>query len=315
MSSASSVDSAEGIRENATEAYVLISVVESLSGRIALLASDRESGASEILDEVIAILREAVAAGVPMLPVARAVCRAQPTMASVWNAALEVLAPGGGERLETFAQRVTRGADAAVRVGSAFFLDEVERPLRVVTLSFSRSVASLLEAIATRRDVRVSCSESRPALEGRRLASRLGSAGIAVTAFSDAALGHALASADAVLVGADAVAPDWFLNKSGTRMLAAAAAQQGIPVYVVATRDKFVGHGVAARLVLREGAPKDIWESPPAGVTVRNPYFEPTPLELVASLITDMGVIGASLAAEVCEAVSRDQPPDLIEQL
>ena len=92
-------------------------------------------------------------------------------MASVWNAALEVLAPGGAERLETFAQRVTRGADAAVRVGSTCFLDEVERPLRVVTLSFSRSVASLLEAVAARRDVRVSCSESRPALKGRRLVS------------------------------------------------------------------------------------------------------------------------------------------------
>ena len=57
--------------------------MDSLSGRIALLAPDRESGASEILDDVIAILREAVAAGVPLLPVARAVCRAQLTMASV----------------------------------------------------------------------------------------------------------------------------------------------------------------------------------------------------------------------------------------
>jgi translation initiation factor 2B subunit (eIF-2B alpha/beta/delta family) len=289
--------------------------VESLSGRIALLASDRESGASEILDEVLAILREAVTAGLPLLPVARAVCRAQPTMAPVWNAALEVLAPRGAERLETFAQRAARAASASVRVGSGFFLDEVERPLRVVTLSFSRSVASLLEAIAERRGVRVSCGESRPALEGRRLASRLASAGIAVTAYSDAAIAQALASADAVVVGADAVAPDWFLNKSGTRMLAAAAAQQGIPVYVIATRDKFVGHGVAARLVLREGGSKEIWESPPAGVTVRNPYFEPTPLELVSSLITDMGVIGSALAAEVCEAVSREQPPDLLDQL
>ncbi len=41
-------------------------------------------------------------------------------------------------------------------------------------------------------------------------------------------------------------APDWFLNKTGTRMLAASAAQQGVPVYVVATRDKFVSPAVAA---------------------------------------------------------------------
>src|SRR5436190_1738139 len=82
----------------------------------------------------------------------------------------------------------------------------------------------------------------RPALEGRRLASRLAAAGIAVTYFSDAAISQALGGADAVVFGADAVAPEWFLNKSGTRMLAAAAGQQGLPVHVIATRDKFVSH-------------------------------------------------------------------------
>ena len=66
---------------------------------------------------------------------------------------------------------------------------------------------------------------------------------------------------------------------------------------------------------MREGPASDIWESPPKGVTVRNPYFESTPLELAASLITEMGVIGAALAIDVCEAVSREQPHDLIETL
>src|SRR6185295_15539633 len=163
--------------------------------------------------------------------------------------------------------------------------------------------------------LRVSCSESRPALEGRRLASRLAAAGVAVTFFGDAAIGHALGGVDAVVFGADAVAPEWFLNKTGTRMLAAAAAQQGVPVQVLATRDKFVSHAVGGRLAMREGASAEIWESPPSGVAIRNPYFESTPLELVATLITDMGVLGAGLAIDVCEAVSREQPPDLIDKL
>ncbi|MBM3817805.1 MAG: hypothetical protein FJW14_02130 [Acidimicrobiia bacterium] len=273
--------------------------MDALNRRIALLASDRESGASDILDQVVAILRDAVAAGVPLPPVARALCRAQPSMAPVWNAALEVLGPDGPARLETFARRAARASDAVVRVGTGFLLDDGQQSLNVVTVSFSRSVAMLLEALAARRPVRVFCSESRPALEGRRLASRLAGGGIPVTVYGDAAIGRALAPADAVLVGADAVGPEWFLNKSGTRMLAAAAAQQGVPLYVVATREKFVGHGVAARLALRDGAPAEVWDAPPAGVTVSNPYFEATPLELVASLITDIGVIGAASAAEV----------------
>lgn len=264
------------------------------------LAADRESGASELVAQVIAILRDALAAGRPIRPVARAVCRAQPSMAPVWNAALEALAaddPAG--RLDAFARRVTRAASAVVRVGVEFLTDEVHRPLRVVTVSYSRTVATLLAAVAARRAVRVACSEGRPALEGRRLAAQLAAAGVDVTFFTDAAIAAALPDADAVVVGADAVTPEWFLNKTGTRMLAAAAAHQGVPLYVVATRDKFLRGGLAEVLTIREGESAEVWERPPAHVAVRNPYFERVPLELAASLITDAGVIGSAMASQV----------------
>jgi translation initiation factor 2B subunit (eIF-2B alpha/beta/delta family) len=286
-----------------------------LDRRIALLATDRESGASEILDEVVGILRDALAVGVPMKPVARALCRAQPSMAPVWNAALEALASASvPDRFDRFAHRLARAPAALARFAAEAFspaLADAPRParhpgrpvpLRLVTISFSRTVVGVLEALAWTRPLRVSCSESRPALEGRRLASRLAGTGVAVTCFADAAIGHALASAEAVLLGADAVAPEWFLNKSGTRMLAAAATQQGVPIYVVASRDKFVSHAVAARLLVKEGAAAEIWASPPAGVTVRNPYFESTPLDLVTGVITDAGVLGAGMVPEVCNA-------------
>ena len=270
--------------------------------QIALLASNRESGASEILDAVIRLLRDALHAGTPIHPVARALCRAQPGMAPVWNAALEALASAGAPpRFERFAERVARAPAALRRFAAGCFPDDGGRaPLRLVTLSFSRSVLIVIETLAPTHTLHVACSESRPALEGRQLASRLAASGTRVTCFADAAIGHALASADAVLAGADTVAPDWFLNKSGTRMLAASAAQQGVPVYVVATRDKFVSPAVAARIVDKEGAAAEIWASPPAGVTVRNPYFERIPLDLVASVISDVGVLGTGMVPDVC---------------
>ena len=43
-------------------------MTESFQQRIALLASDRESGASEILDEVLSVFRDAVAEGVALMP-------------------------------------------------------------------------------------------------------------------------------------------------------------------------------------------------------------------------------------------------------
>ena len=285
---------------------------DELAPRIEAIAGDRESGASDILDAAIGVLRDALASGETgqITRAARALCRAQPTMAPVWNAAIEAVlacraeAPTvrrRTERFERFAQRVARAPGALARFAAeCFALDDPAAPLRLVTLSSSRSVLTAIGALAAARTLRLACAEGRPGLEGRRLAAAIGALGIPVTFFSDAAIGQALAVADAVLVGADAIAPEWFLNKSGTRMLAAAAAQQGVPFYVVATREKFVGHGVAARLVVREGAPEEIWDAPPPGVTVRNPYFEATPLDLITGVISDAGVLGAGMVADVC---------------
>lgn len=281
---------------------------------IARLTADRESGASEILEEALGILAHARASGEPIGTVVRALCRAQPSMASIWNAGIEALAAEDDpSRFDRFAQRVARARGALARFARECFSLEsagpVPRslagggPLSLVTLSFSQSVVAVVDAVRQLRPVRVSCSEGRPALEGRRLASEIASLGVPVMCYGDAAIGHALAAADAVLVGADAITPDWLLNKVGTRMLAAAALQKGIPVYVAATRDKFVSQALGARLVIRDGLPKEIWDTPPPGVDVRNPYFEPTPLELVATIISDFGLLGAGMVPEVCESI------------
>lgn len=144
------------------------------------------------------------------------------------------------------------------------------------------------------------------------MAAHLARCGIAVDFYSDAALAHALARAQAVVIGVDAIAPDWFLNKSGTRMLAADASLRGVPVYVVASRDKFVADAIAARLTVHEGAPQEIWDDPPAGVVVKNPYFERVPLDLIAAVITDTGVLGTGMIGDVCRSM---HGPDALEAL
>src|SRR5262245_39029259 len=167
-----------------------------LRDRIALVAADRESGASEVLDAVIEVLRMALRTRAPVAPVARALCRAQPSMAPVWNAALAALASAHSpERFERFAQRVARAPEALARFGAdCFSNDPPDAPLVLVTFSFSRSVLVVLDALARTRAISVACSEGRPALEGRRLAARLAASGTTVTCFSDAAIGHALTS-------------------------------------------------------------------------------------------------------------------------
>jgi translation initiation factor 2B subunit (eIF-2B alpha/beta/delta family) len=272
-----------------------------LNQRIEALAADRTTGASGIVAKALDILTAAKASNIDLRGVTNALCLAQPTMASVWNAAAAALSDDNS-RLALFAERVRRAPHAIARFATAHFSDELSRqPLHVVSLSCSASVVVALKAIHAARTVNVSCSESRPALEGRRLAAELVAAGIPVTYFSDAAVAQALDTADVVLVGADAIAATWFLNKTGTRMLAAAATQQGVPVYVVASRDKFVGREMAERLVIRSGEPAEVWDSPPQGVDVRNPYFELIPLDLVTAVISDVGILGTGMIPDVCE--------------
>ena len=146
------------------------------------------------------------------------------------------------------------------------------------------------------------------------MAEQLAAAGVSVTHYTDAALGHALAGADGLLVGADAISPDWFLNKSGTRMLVAAAGQQGVPVYVLATRDKFLSRAIASHLEVRDEGADQVWPSPPPGVRVCNPCFETTPIDAISAVISDAGVLGAGLVADACSSAGDDLLINLLEE-
>jgi translation initiation factor 2B subunit (eIF-2B alpha/beta/delta family) len=275
--------------------------MKDLNGRVARIANDRESGAAEVQAAALSVLADALADGADLKAVAQALLRAQPSMAPVWNAVRAAVAAQTVETFDRYVQQVTRAPRALVRHATGLLLPDVPSAgVKLVTISFSSTVLLALEAVAQQCPLEIATAEGQPALEGRRAATRLAAAGIAVAHYTDAALGLAVGGADAIVVGADAVSPEWFLNKSGTRMLAATAAQQGIPVYVLATRDKFLSSAVAARLRVRDEAPAEVWPAPPAGVTVRNPYFEPTPLDLVSAVVSEAGVLGAALVPDAC---------------
>ena len=280
----------------------------SLHDEVNRIAGDRTSGASAIFEAVLSVLESALDQGMAIPPLARGLVRAQPTMGPVWRAAIEALAatdePG---RFARFAQRARRAPAALTRVAVEMLGgDQPSSHIHLVTLSYSGAVVRAVAALRGRTSVHVSCAEGRPALEGRRLAADLAAAGIAVTCYSDAAIAGALGEASAVILGADAIAPDRFFNKAGTRMLAAAAAARGVPVYVLTTREKFVAGIVAGQLSIREESPDEIWPQPPAGVEVRNRYFETTSLDLVSGVITDAGAVGPADVPDVCAATLDD---------
>jgi translation initiation factor eIF-2B subunit delta len=293
--------------------------MDDLAADISAIANDRESGASKILEQVIDVLRRTMTRSAPeRLEVARALCRAQPGMAPVWNAALAAsIDEGQPGRFDRFVHRAERSPAALARVVCDIFLagGDAGQALSLVTVSSSASVRHAIQALATRARVSVACAEGRPGLEGRRLAAALADAGVEVTLFSDAAVAESLTGADAVLVGADAVTADWVMNKVGTRMLGATAGLFGVPVYVIASRDKFCAPALAPFIAPRDGASGEIWDAPPPGVLVRNPYFERVPMDLVTAIITDGGVMPTDSVKAFCESLAADAPAALVEQL
>lgn len=274
-----------------------------LRSALAGLASDTESGASEILARALGVLHLARDEGKDTLvEAARAVWSAQPSMASLRNAAAAALAdlerPGSFDR---FSQRARRAPDSLRRVAVEALL-EPGRENHLTTCSFSASVLSALLAIGAAAPLTVACAEGRPGLEGRRLAAALAKAGIRVEFYTDAALGQALDHTHGVVLGADAVAPGWFVNKCGTAQLLASASLRGTPAFVLATRDKFLSAAVADRLAIVERAADEVWDAAPPGVHVHNAYFERVPLDLLAAIVTDAGALGVDMVEEACRA-------------
>jgi len=161
-------------------------------------------------------------------------------------------------------------------------------PDTVFTISDSSTVADVVLGVGAKNVV---VTESRPQMEGRNLAERLAGMGVNVLLVVDAAAAMFMESADVAVVGADSVLYDGsFINKVGTRMVALAARDQGVPFYVVCSTSKFnvmnyLGRGVE----LEEKDPSEVAEI--KGVNVRNPYFEVVSGRLVTGIITEMGVM------------------------
>lgn len=282
----------------------------SIANALSTLGSDRRSGATTLTSLAISILRDARRHGLGELrDVARGVCRAQPCMASLWNAAAVALAsPDDENALERFAEQAARAPGQIGRLVAdlvSLRAPGTARGHRIVTCSASGTVRACLRAVAAAGDLTVVCAEGRPAYEGRDMAAALAADGIRVELLTDAGAGSVVPDASALIVGADAVSSDWLINKCGTAALAAAAAAAHVPVIVAAGRDKLTSSALAPWLRIRAGAAEEVWANPPTGIIVQNPYFERVQLGCVSQVVVEAGVLAVDLLPQACEAGGR----------
>lgn len=257
---------------------------------------DATRGSAAVSVRALEVLRDEAAVATSWEAVAetaRDLRDARPAMAVVGNRVNRVMAEAARdpERVRDRAIDAIAEAAAADDRAAATAAELLDGP--VLTLSRSGTVAGALAGY----DGPVLVAESVPGGEGRAVARELAEEDHDrdVTLLPDAAVAAALADREvsAALVGADTVLPDGDVaNKVGTRALALAAAREGIPLYVVAARDKIAGEGS----VHPESAEFDA----PGGVDRFAPLFDRTPADLV-TVVTENGSLDAGATRAVAE--------------
>jgi len=292
-----------------------MSLPDSVVAAARVIEQDLVSGAHDLARRATQALAEAVADApsddakelVDTLRLSAAtLARLRPAMSAIGNATAEAFhrverALVDGVTPRATAERVI--ADYLRELDSAF-AETVRQVAAVVpadrmvaTISFSRTV---VDALTAALPARVAVAESRPVLEGRETARLLAEAGIEVIVLSDAVAPGFVRECGLVLIGADAVLADGaVVNKVGSYPMALAARAAAVPLYAACESLKICPlHTMPPEM--HPGA--ELWEAPPAGVAVRNPYFEVVAAELVTGIVTERGVMAPHEAAHVAAA-------------
>jgi len=133
-------------------------------------------------------------------------------------------------------------------------------------------------------------SEACPAREGKVAAAYYANLGIPVTICADVLLPSFLSEADLLLLGADQIGSDYFINKIGSAALLQLADSAGSRRVVVFESLKIRPDDMESE-VLREYPRREIWKGRiPENLMVRNPYFERIPLSLTDLCICELGI-------------------------
>jgi len=226
----------------------------------------------------------------------------QPFMASnivILNAVIEKLMEYEERKslkaFETYFRKVIRGKIEETEIKNGKMTEFGNKIIKdnstIITYSYSGSVASiLLDAKKSGKNISVILSEGRPMLEGKRLAQSLSKNSIPVKLIIDAALPQYVKYGGIVLLGADWIAENYFINKIGTTAIVQNALNIGVPVYVTATIDKILSEKY--RLMIEDShSPAEIMDEEIEGIQVENPYFEEISSQFVEFFVTDNGLI------------------------
>jgi len=167
--------------------------------------------------------------------------------------------------------------------------DRITSAMRVMTISYSSTVARALQAASDRLGHVYVC-EGRPLCEGRQLAEELSEARVPVTLLTDAQMLLLMPQVDMVLLGADSVIPGHgAVNKVGSALLALAARQFDKPVIVAAESLKRIRDDKQELPAFECGTAGEVWQDVPEGIDISNVHFELVSWKTITHCIDEDG--------------------------
>ena len=161
---------------------------------------------------------------------------------------------------------------------------------KIMTISNSTLVKKILDtAHNQRRKFEVYCCKSHPPDEGVNLAETLDKSGIKTTLISDSQMGVFMQGMNLVLIGADRIYDDGFVNKAGTLALCLIAKYFNIPVYLAADTSKILLE--SERIIKLVSHNKvEVYGGNRKKLSVENVYYEKIPIELIHKVICEDSV-------------------------
>ncbi|GBC99900.1 Methylthioribose-1-phosphate isomerase [bacterium HR17] len=255
------------------------------------LCDDRRSGASTLTRKAAHLFARIAKQVTPfdLIAAAERLHRAHPAMAPLWHLKNLVAASAEhpdqlGRALRDFVAALIAHEEAAVSHAAAWLPDGT-----VLTHSFSSLVfRALVHAHRSGKRIRVICPIALPGGEGRLLAQRVRRAGGNVLLVADLQAFAWLPQCSAMVIGADALCPDGLVHKVGTRPLAHAARQAGVPVWSIATSEK--GLPLPWHEPMRGVAPPIA----PLSIPQDRTLYDLTEWALITGVITEAGAGGES---------------------
>ncbi|MDD5039063.1 MAG: translation initiation factor eIF-2B [Dehalococcoidales bacterium] len=283
-------------------------------GLIDAIRNDKTRGASELARQSIEVLKLAAKHSrtsstaeflMEQQDIGGRLMSARPAMAPIFNLVsrlLDTVTEKAAADMDSIRRLTTSKADELVRDSlqaiaqiAKYSSQLVAGGDKIMTHSYSSTVIAALKAVFNEHsDIEVVITRSGAGHTGENTARQLGSHGIPLTFIDDTAVGLYLPTVNKVMVGADRVCADGkIVNGVGTYLLALAAEKAEIPVYILCDTLKFDPRLRSNEIDLEEKEPSEVIEPGrlPPQVTIRNPYFDITPLELVTGIITENGLM------------------------